>query len=95
MLNERVDYTRSSTPETPLALAQCAPAVERATSFDSVPDDLTMTMSARGCEFMDGALEAVERARPFGSDHLERLVVIVSADVALRHQAVSIAEDRI
>ena len=70
-------------------------AVERATRFDSVPDDLAMTMRARGCECMDGALEAVERARPFGSDHLERLVVLVSADVALRHQAVSIAEDRI
>jgi hypothetical protein len=31
---------------------------------------------------MDSALEAVERARTLGRDHLERLVVIVSAGVA-------------
>jgi hypothetical protein len=55
-----------------------------------------MTMGARRCEGMDGALKAVERARrTLRTDHLKRLIVIVSADVTLRHQAISISESGI
>src|SRR6476659_5690434 len=66
--------------------------VERATRFHTVPDDFATTMGARRCEGMDGALEAVERARALRGDHLERLVVIVSADITFRHQVISIAD---
>jgi len=66
--------------------------VVRATRFDSVPDDLATTMGAHRCECMDGALEAVERARALRGDHLKRLVVIVSADITFRHQVISMAD---
>jgi hypothetical protein len=70
--------------------------IECASRLDAVPDDLAMAMGACRGKSMDGALEAVERVRRTPcTDHLKRLVVIVSADVTLRHQAISISESSI
>ena len=67
--------------------------IECASRLDAVPDDLAMAMGACRSKCMDGALEAVERARrTLRTDHLKRLVVIVSADVTFRHQAISTSD---
>jgi hypothetical protein len=79
-------------PDTPPAWGAVRTTVERATRFHTVPDDLATTVGARRCKCMDGALETVERVRALRSDHLERLVVIVSADITFRHQVISMAD---
>lgn len=42
-------------------------------------------MRASGSHRLEGALEAVESHRPIALDDLERLVVVVAADIALCH----------
>ena len=67
--------------------------IECASRLDAVPNDLAMAMGACRGKRMNGALEAVERARrTLRTDHLKRLVVIVSADVTFRHQAISTSD---
>jgi hypothetical protein len=67
--------------------------IECASRLDAVPNDLAMAMGACRGKCMNGALEAVERARrTLRTDHLKRLVVIVSADVTFRHQAISTSD---
>ena len=67
--------------------------IECVSRLDTVPNDLAMAMGACRGKCMNGALEAVERARrTLRTDHLKRLVVIVSADVTFRHQAISTSD---
>ena len=62
----------------------CA-AVERAVGFDAMADDLAVTMRARRRQQMDRAFETVEGMRRAALHHLERLVVVVTANFALSH----------
>ena len=67
--------------------------IECASRLDAVPDDLAMAMGACRGKGMDGALEAVERARrTLRTDHLKRLVVIISADITFGHHAISTSD---
>jgi hypothetical protein len=49
-------------------------------------DDLAVAMGASGRHRVDRAFEAVEGHRTAGIRHLERLIVIVAADIACRHR---------
>ncbi len=62
-------------------------AEHSAVLFEPVPDNAHTAVFARGCEQVNRAFEAVERIGPSALFYLERLVVIVSASVALRHIA--------
>ena len=63
----------------------CA-AVHRTACLDSMADDLAMAMPAGRCQRVNRAFEAVECARPTVHRDVERLVVIVSADITGRHR---------
>ena len=52
-------------------------AIERAVRLDAVSDDLAVAMVANRRQLLHGTLEAVERVRHAGSDHLERKMVVV------------------
>ncbi len=49
------------------------------TAFQAMSNDANTAMRAGGCEFMDGAFEAVKGEGFTLDDHLKELVVIVSA----------------
>jgi hypothetical protein len=61
-------------------------AEELASDLDAVADDLAPAVLADRRHSMDRALEAVERVPLAGRDHLERLVVVVAADLTTRHR---------
>ena len=60
-------------------------AEEPALGLPTVPDDPAPAVSTGGGEGMNGALEAIERVRLAAETDLERLVVLVSAVIALSH----------
>src|SRR5436305_4231354 len=61
--------------------------VDRAVRLDAVPHHLAVAMGARRCALMDRAFERIERvARAVVRGHLERFVVVVTADFAFRHR---------
>src|SRR5688500_19913830 len=60
-------------------------AVHRACCLDAMAHDSASTMCTLWCELMNRAFEAVERVSAASRPHLEALVVIVAADVTLRH----------
>src|SRR5918994_1220805 len=60
-------------------------AVHRAVRLDSVADDADAAVAALRRHGVDRALEAVEGVRLTAPRHLERLVVLVAADLALSH----------
>jgi hypothetical protein len=64
-------------------------AVEGSFRLDPVPHNPTAAMGARGRKRMDRAFEAVKGMRLSGVNDLERLVVVVPADLALGHKASS------
>ncbi len=64
-------------------------AVESAAMLDTVPYDLAAAMGADRGQGVDRALERVERVRPAIQRHGEGLVVIIAADLALRHWSTS------
>src|ERR1700674_3142264 len=64
--------------------AVCA-AVVAAGGFDSVSDDLAVTVLTLGRQRVNRTLEAVEDVMAAGQNDLEGLVVVVSADVADSH----------
>jgi hypothetical protein len=51
----------------------------------AVADDPALAMSACWRESVDGALEAIENVCPAFGSHLERLVIVVSANFTDRH----------
>jgi hypothetical protein len=51
----------------------------------TVADDPAAAMSARWCEGLDGAFEAVEDVYRSSRSYLERLVVVVPTDLTDRH----------
>src|SRR4029453_12411898 len=59
--------------------------VEAAAHLGPVADDGAATVLAPGRQARNGALEAVEGVAVARHDHLERLVVVVPADLALGH----------
>src|SRR5947199_1780075 len=61
-------------------------AVEGVVGLDAVPDDLTFAVVTHGREFVDRALEAVERVARAGRDDFKRQVIIVTADFTLCHR---------
>jgi hypothetical protein len=63
----------------------CA-AEELASDLYSVPDHLTLAMLADGRHFVNRALEAVEDVPRTRSFDYNGLVVIVTADFAVRHK---------
>ena len=70
----------------PGALGAVVAAVERAVSFESVPDDARAANGAAWGQLLDGALERVEVERfAVGRRDGERLVVGVSAGGADGH----------
>jgi hypothetical protein len=60
-------------------------AEEAVVDLGAVPDHLAAAVLARRCQPMDSALEAVEHVSLASGDDLERLVVVVPADLAHRH----------
>src|SRR5258708_23467260 len=60
-------------------------AEEAAVLLQPVADDLHLAVLARGRELVDRALEAVEGVAPAALRDRERLVVVVAAGFALRH----------
>src|SRR5256885_14921129 len=68
-----------------LVLGAMSAAKDVAGRLDPVPDDLAAAMRARGRHRLDRAFEAVEGHRAAGALDLERLVVIVAADIASGH----------
>src|SRR5690606_9543633 len=60
-------------------------AVEATVDLDAVADHLAPAVLADGRHAVDGALEAVEGVRRTGGAHLERLVVVVAADLTAGH----------
>src|ERR671924_1354248 len=62
-------------------------AVHLAVGFNAVPEDAAAAVRAHRGEFLDGALEAVERVRGAARDaHGEGLVVTVATDFAGAHR---------
>jgi hypothetical protein len=59
--------------------------VEGIIGFDAVPDDLTFAMVTDRGEFVNRALEAVERVRRASSNQLEGKIVIVAANFTFCH----------
>jgi hypothetical protein len=68
-----------------LSMRTMSAAVECAIRLDPVADDPAVTMATDWREFLDGALEAVERVRLARGDHLEGLVIVIPANFASRH----------
>ena len=62
-------------------------AEDPALGFDPVTDDAAAAVRALRRQFVDRTLEAVEGVRRACRAYLERLIVLVSADVASRHLA--------
>jgi septum formation protein len=60
-------------------------AVHLSRGFNTVADDAAPTVRARGRKLVDGAFETVECVVLAASAHLERLVVVVTADFASAH----------
>jgi hypothetical protein len=60
-------------------------AEDLALSFDAMTDDLATAVWTGGRERMDGAFEAVECMRLPSDDHVETLIVVISANFTLRH----------
>src|SRR5690606_34323642 len=60
-------------------------AEEPAVDLGAVADDLAPAVLADRRHEVDGALEAVEGVALARRHHLERLVVVVAADLTLRH----------
>jgi hypothetical protein len=50
-----------------------------------MPDDAAAAMAAGGGELLDRAFEAVERVFLAGLHDLKGLVVVIAANIALRH----------
>ena len=61
-------------------------AIDGAAVFDAMPDDWTLAVDAPRRHRMDRAFEAVECHRLSSLHDLERLVVIVTAHIANRHE---------
>src|SRR5438034_1923369 len=57
-------------------------AIDRTAGFDAVTDDLASAMRTVRRHGVNGAFEAVEGHGPTSQAHLDRLVVIVAADLA-------------
>jgi hypothetical protein len=64
-------------------------AVERAIRLDSVSDNLAAAMLTHGRKLVDRAFKAVEHVMLTGSDHFERQVIVVAADLTFCHRAAS------
>jgi hypothetical protein len=60
-------------------------AVEKTILLDSMTDDFATTVDAYGCQCVDCALEAIKRVRYTLHGHIERFIVVVSADFATSH----------
>src|SRR5215207_3335770 len=60
-------------------------AEERPLRLDPMSDDLARTVLADRRQFVDGALEAVERVGLAGRNYLERHVIIVPAHLTSSH----------
>src|SRR6185503_20950379 len=67
-------------------LGAAGAAVKRAFALHAVPDDLATAMRALGRKRVNGALERIEYVGLALHCDGERLVVIVAADLALRHR---------
>src|SRR5436190_8988107 len=61
-------------------------AIDLAAGFDAVADNGAIAMGAARRHRVDRAFEAVEIHRAAGAGDLERLVVIVAADIAFGHR---------
>jgi len=59
--------------------------VEIAVGLNSMPNDPAFTVMAGRRQHVDGALETIKCMGAAGSDHLEREVVVVAANVTLGH----------
>src|SRR5213080_735830 len=62
-------------------------AINLATSFDAVTDYFAITMGTGWCQHVNRAFEAVKGPSFTTGRNLKRLVVIVSANIALSHNA--------
>lgn len=69
----------------PVLFGAMGAAIDPSLRFGAVPNHTAVAVRASGSHRLDGALEAVECHRPIALDDLERLVVIVAADIALWH----------
>jgi hypothetical protein len=69
-----------------LVLRAVIAAEHASLGFESVADDAHPTVSARGRETVNRALEAVEDMPPMGNQNFEGLVVVVAADFTDRHR---------
>jgi hypothetical protein len=65
-------------------------AVKNIIALNSMTYDFAATMGARGRQRMDGTLEAVERVHYALLYHVERFIVVVSADFTTRHKIISL-----
>src|ERR1043165_3348177 len=61
-------------------------AVESVVGLDAVPDDLAPATGTDRGQFVNGALEAVERVARARRRDLEGQVIVVAADFTLRHR---------
>ncbi|HSB67305.1 MAG TPA: hypothetical protein VLD65_12065 [Anaerolineales bacterium] len=52
-------------------------------------DYFATTVGARGRQRMNGTLEAIKRMHYTLPDHVERFIVVVSADFTTRHKIIS------
>ena len=53
--------------------------------LDPVPDHLASAMGTHRCQLVDRAFETIENMAIPGCDDLERQIIIVTANFALRH----------
>jgi hypothetical protein len=65
---------------------------ELAAGLHAMADDLAATVGARRRQPMDRALEAVEYVSGTGHLHLEGALILVSADLAFRHDRPAVRE---
>src|SRR4051812_35957236 len=68
-----------------LFLRAVGAAVHGAVRLHAVADDLAAAVAAGGRKRVDGAFEAVEDVRGAADGDLHGLVVVVAADLTLRH----------
>jgi len=73
----------------PLLSRTARAAEETIVRLHAVPEDHATAMLAARRELMDGALKAIEGVAKPRRDYLERLVIVVPADLARRHGAPS------
>jgi len=68
-------------------------AVEKTCLLDSMADDFAPAMDAYGSQSMDCTLKAIERVRDTMHGHIERFIIVVSADFTTSHKINSLFFD--